>query len=79
MVGNIWCDRAQERTAYNIEDPEVRLLTAGAGVDPDTEIDPMQRAAGVDGPEVASTHGSPWRYDNLSPGGLRRVAGGSRR
>lgn len=54
MVGNVWFDRAQERTVYNIEDPDVRLLTAGADVDRDSEIDPTQRAAGVDGRSPAA-------------------------
>ena len=54
MVGNLWFDRAQGRTVYNIEDPDVRLLTVGADVDPDTEIDPTQRAAGVDGRSPAA-------------------------
>jgi predicted AlkP superfamily pyrophosphatase or phosphodiesterase len=49
MIGNIWYDRAKGRTVYNIEDGNYRLLTAGAGVDQDTEIDPTQKAAKVDG------------------------------
>ena len=54
MVGNVWFDRAQGRTVYNIEDPDERLLTAGAGVDRDTEIDPTQRAANVEGRSPAA-------------------------
>jgi predicted AlkP superfamily pyrophosphatase or phosphodiesterase len=49
MVGNVWFDREQGRLVYNIEDPEYRLLTPGADVDKNTEIDPTQRAAKVDG------------------------------
>jgi predicted AlkP superfamily pyrophosphatase or phosphodiesterase len=49
MVGNLWFDRVDGRVVYNIEDPEYRLLTEGAGVDSDTEIDPTQRAAKSDG------------------------------
>ncbi len=49
MVGNVWFDREQDRLAYNIEDANYRLLTAGADVDKKTEIDPTQRAAKVDG------------------------------
>ena len=45
MVANVWFDREQDRLAYNIEDPDHRLLTAGADVDRKTEIDPTQRAA----------------------------------
>ena len=39
MIGNIWFDRATGATTYNIEDPDFRLLTKGADVDADTEID----------------------------------------
>jgi predicted AlkP superfamily pyrophosphatase or phosphodiesterase len=54
MVGNLWFDRALGRTVYNIEDPEYRLLTEGAGVDQDREIDPTQRAARSDGRSPAA-------------------------
>jgi predicted AlkP superfamily pyrophosphatase or phosphodiesterase len=49
MIGNVWFDRALDRTVYNIEDPDYMLLTAGASVDSATEIDPTQRAAKVEG------------------------------
>lgn len=49
MVANVWFDREQNRLAYNIEDSNYRLLTIGADVDQQTEIDPTQRAAKVDG------------------------------
>lgn len=49
MVGNLWYDRAQGRTVYNIEDPDYTILTSGADVDDATEIDPTQRAATSDG------------------------------
>ena len=49
MVGNVWFDREQGRLVYNIEDADYRLLTTGADVDKETEIDPTQRAANVDG------------------------------
>ena len=49
MVGNLWFDRTAGRTVYNIEDPEYSILTGGAGVDSETEIDPTQRAATSDG------------------------------
>ncbi len=49
MVGNLWYDRNAGRTVYNIEDPDYAILTGGAGVDADTEIDPTQRAAASDG------------------------------
>ncbi len=49
MVSNVWFDRALDRLVYNIEDPEYHLLSAGAGVNAKTEIDPTQKAAKVDG------------------------------
>ncbi|MGI9220477.1 MAG: alkaline phosphatase family protein [Woeseiaceae bacterium] len=49
MVGNIWFDRESGYTTYNIEDANYKLLTVGASVDADTEIDPTQRAARSEG------------------------------
>ena len=49
MIGNVWFDRTENRTMYNIEDDRYRLLTAGAGVDKDAEIDSTQKAAKSDG------------------------------
>jgi predicted AlkP superfamily pyrophosphatase or phosphodiesterase len=49
MIGNIWFDRETGITTYNIEDPNYHLLTEGADVDVETEIDPTQKAASSDG------------------------------
>ena len=49
MVGNIWLNRETGRLAYNIEDARYPLLTAGAGVNRKTELDPTQAAAGTEG------------------------------
>ena len=49
MIGNIWFDRKTGVTTYNIEDRDEHLLTEGADVDADTEIDPTQKAATSDG------------------------------
>jgi predicted AlkP superfamily pyrophosphatase or phosphodiesterase len=49
MIGNVWFDRTLDRTVYNIEDDRYTLLTAGAGVDQDSEIDSTQKAAKSDG------------------------------
>lgn len=49
MVGNLWFDRETGQTTYNVEDPDYRLLTAGADVDESAEIDPTQRAARSEG------------------------------
>ncbi len=54
MIGNVWFDREKGRLTYNIEDADHRLLTAGADVDDATEIDPTQKAAGVDGRSPAN-------------------------
>ena len=54
MVGNIWFDRETGITTYNIEDPDYHLLTEGADVDDDMEIDPTQKAASSDGRSPAS-------------------------
>ncbi|MCE2572652.1 alkaline phosphatase family protein [Motilimonas eburnea] len=49
MVGNVWYDRQQARLVYNVEDADYALLSAGAGVDQSSEIDPTQKAAQQDG------------------------------
>lgn len=49
MIGNVWFDRSTGSTTYNIEDPDYALLTEGAGVNDDIEIDPTQKAANSDG------------------------------
>ena len=54
MVGNLWFDRETGFTTYNVEDPNYTLLTKGASVDADTEIDPTQRAARSDGRSPAA-------------------------
>jgi predicted AlkP superfamily pyrophosphatase or phosphodiesterase len=49
MIGNIWLDRSSGLVEYGVEDARYPILTAGAGVDDSTEIDPTQRAAQSDG------------------------------
>ncbi len=49
MVGNVWYDRQLERLVYNVEDANYSILTAGAGVDKSTEVDPTQKVAANDG------------------------------
>jgi predicted AlkP superfamily pyrophosphatase or phosphodiesterase len=49
MVGNVWFDRETGSLTYNIEDSRYPLLSAGAGVDKKTEIDPTQRTAKTEG------------------------------
>lgn len=54
MVGNVWFDRETGELTYNIEDARYRLLTPGADVDRQSEIDPTQRAARTDGRSPAA-------------------------
>ncbi|MDH5574799.1 MAG: alkaline phosphatase family protein [Nitrospirota bacterium] len=49
MIGNLWFDRETGALTYNIEDARYPLLTKGADVDKQTEIDPTQKAAGTEG------------------------------
>ena len=54
MVGNLWFDRETGFTTYNVEDSNYRLLTEGADVDEQAEIDPTQRAARSEGRSPAA-------------------------
>jgi len=54
MIGNLWFDRETGFTTYNVEDGRYRLLTKGATVDAETEIDPTQRAARSEGRSPAA-------------------------
>lgn len=54
MIGNVWFDRTENRTLYNIEDDRYALLTAGAGVDQKNEIDSTQKTAKSDGRSPAA-------------------------
>ena len=54
MIGNLWFDRETGFTTYNVEDGRYSLLTRGASVDADTEIDPTQRAARSEGRSPAA-------------------------
>jgi hypothetical protein len=54
LVGNVWFDRASGQLVYNIQDARYPLLSAGASVDQETEIDPTQRAATTEGRSPAS-------------------------
>ncbi|UJF18298.1 alkaline phosphatase family protein [Vibrio sp. SS-MA-C1-2] len=59
MVGNVWFDRKLDRLVYNVEDPNYHMLTSGAGVNSQTEVDPTQKIAKGDGrsplPMLSST------------------------
>ncbi len=54
LIGNVWYDRTTGHMTYNIEDPRYHLLSAGAGVDKLTEVDPTQTVARSDGRSPAT-------------------------
>ena len=54
MIGNTWLDRETGEVTYGIEDPRYRLLTAGADVNQQAEIDPTQRSARSEGRSPAA-------------------------
>jgi predicted AlkP superfamily pyrophosphatase or phosphodiesterase len=54
MVGNLWFDRESGMVTYNVEDSRYQLLTQGADVDKNAEIDPTQRAANSEGRSPSS-------------------------
>jgi predicted AlkP superfamily pyrophosphatase or phosphodiesterase len=54
MVANVWFDRKAGKLAYNIEDGRFTLLTAGADVSKQTEIDPTQKKATAEGRSPAA-------------------------
>ena len=54
MVGNVWLDRETGTLTYNVEDARYPLLTKGAGVNKESEVDPTQRLATTEGRSPAS-------------------------
>jgi predicted AlkP superfamily pyrophosphatase or phosphodiesterase len=76
MVGNLWFDRETGFTTYNVEDPNYRLLTAGADVDAAAEIDPTQRAARSEGRSPAAILATTFSDELVSStGGQAKVIG----
>jgi predicted AlkP superfamily pyrophosphatase or phosphodiesterase len=76
MVGNLWFDRETGYTTYNVEDSAYRLLTAGADVNEDAEIDPTQRAARSEGRSPAAILVSTFSDElRSSTGGAAKVIG----
>jgi len=76
MVGNIWFDRETGFTTYNIEDPDYHLLTEGADIDEDAEIDPTQLAARSEGRSPASILTTTFSDElSVSNGGQSKVFG----
>lgn len=74
MVGNLWLDRESGLVTYNVEDPRYRLLTPGADVNKDAEIDPTQRAASGEGRSPSAILVSTFSDELLSNGGGRSKA-----
>jgi predicted AlkP superfamily pyrophosphatase or phosphodiesterase len=54
MVSNVWFDRDSNKLAYNIEDERYKILSSGAGIDKDTEVDSSQALASTDGRSPAN-------------------------
>jgi len=76
MIGNVWLDRESGELAYNVEDARYPILSAGADVDRDTEIDPTQRVARSDGRSPSAMLVSTFSDElTLSLGGKSKVFG----
>jgi predicted AlkP superfamily pyrophosphatase or phosphodiesterase len=76
MIGNLWFDRETGFTTYNVEDANYRLLTEGAGVNEDAEIDPTQRAARSEGRSPAAIEVTTFADELRSnTGGVAKVIG----
>lgn len=76
MVANVWLDRSSGELGYNIEDARYPILSAGAGVDQKTEIDPTQRTARSDGRSPAAILVSTFSDElMLNQGGKSKVFG----
>lgn len=54
MIGNVWFDRGSGEMIYNVEDARYDLLTKGADVDKETEVDPTQKIARSEGRSPAA-------------------------
>lgn len=54
MVSNVWFDRATNKLTYNVEDKRYHILSAGADVDKNSEIDASQKLASTDGRSPAN-------------------------
>lgn len=76
MIGNLWFDRETGFTTYNVEDANYRLLTEGADVNEDAEIDPTQRAARSEGRSPAAIEVTTFADELRSnTGGAAKVIG----
>jgi predicted AlkP superfamily pyrophosphatase or phosphodiesterase len=76
MIGNVWLDRTSGELAYNVEDARYPILSADAGVDKSTEIDPTQRTARSDGRSPANIMVSTFGDElSLSLGGNAKIFG----
>jgi len=54
MISNVWFDRETGKLNYNIEDSRYHILSEGADVDEETEIDSSQKLASTDGRSPAN-------------------------
>jgi hypothetical protein len=67
MVGNVWLDRETGTLTYNVEDARYPLLTKGAGVNKESEVDPTQRLATTKGRSPAS------QRDRKNPASAKQI------
>lgn len=76
MVANVWLDRETGKLTYNVQDPRYPLLSKGAGVDKESEIDPTQRLATSEGRSPAPIMVSTFSDElALSNAGKSRIFG----
>ena len=82
MVANVWLDRTTGTLTYNVQDSRYLLLTKGAGVNKESEVDPTQRLATTEGRSPASilvtTFGENWRFQRWQIESLRGLRQRSR-
>ena len=55
LIGNVWFDDKLQRLVYNVENSKSSLLSANAGVNQKTEIDPTQRTTKSSGASTRAT------------------------
>jgi predicted AlkP superfamily pyrophosphatase or phosphodiesterase len=76
MIGNVWFDDKLQRLVYNVEDANYPLLSADAGVNQKTEIDPTQRTAKSSGRSPNNIQVSTFSDElNIASNGKAKVFG----
>jgi len=76
MISNVWFDRETGKLNYNIEDPRYHILSKGADIDEDTEIDTSQKLASTDGRSPANIMVTTFSDElNLKQNGKAKIFG----